>query len=104
MREPSDLLTSPERGLPRSADNLLRKIDELHSALWGEKEKNKDLFRESDSVIRLSEYLLHTEDQWWREEKPERQYQLKVHDQAEALGRRLGSNLANAKTTIRLLQ
>ena len=80
----SDLLSSSHRGPLRRADDLLREIDELRSALQGEKDENKHLLREIDRVVRLSEYLLHAQNRWWREG--------------------VGSVLATAETTMRLLQ
>ena len=118
----SDLFRLQDLGPPRRADDPRHEIDEVLRALQIEKDKNKDLLRQKNKLVRQNTKLLNAQE---REETRERRSQREAHEaerqdwlqqrelfdvlvrekeQAEALGRRLSSELATAETTISLLQ
>ena len=118
----SDLLRPQDPSPPSKADDPQHKIDEVLRALQIEKDKNKDLLRQKNKLVRQNTKLLNAQE---REETRERRNQREAHEaerqdwlqqrelfdvlvrekeQAEALGRQLSSELATAETTISLLQ
>lgn len=117
-----DLLSPQDLGPLSRDDDPRHEIDELQRALQAEKDKNKDLLRQKNKLLRQNRNLFNAQE---REETRERRHQREAYEaerqewvqqresfdlldrekeQAEALGRQLGSELAIAETTIKLLQ
>lgn len=104
------------------ADDPQHDIDELQRALQVEQDKNKDLLRQKNKLARQNKNLLDAQEreetrerrrlresheaerQDWLQQKESFDLLIQEKEQAEALRRRLDSELATAETTIRLLQ